>query len=154
MTQRLHFSSLSGRQAVLPPAQPPHACHQVSTCPALLLSSSSSPYNMLMFPLSRCMDAYSWGARFRPTSPLFCNEWTNSSTARNEPPFPLQLGLPARLWAAVGSRVQDSVQVEAGCQVLMTGGLYEVALKGLRRATCYKHLSLNLSSVMGELNLC
>lgn len=31
----------------------------------------------------------------------------------------------------------------------MAGGLYEVALKGLRRATYYEHLSFNPYSVMG-----
>lgn len=72
MTQRLGFSSFLGRQAVLPHSQPPHACHQVSTCPSLLslLLLSSFSRHMLMFLLSRCMNAYSWRVHIRSTSPF------------------------------------------------------------------------------------
>lgn len=42
MTQQLHFSIVTGRQALLPASQPPHAYHQVSTCPSPSFLSPSS----------------------------------------------------------------------------------------------------------------
>lgn len=59
----------------------------------------------------------------------------------------------SQAWAAVGSCVQHSSQVESD-RLSRAGGLYEVALKGLRRATNYEHLSFNPYSVMDKQSLC
>ena len=134
---------LLGRQAVLPPSQPPHPCHQVSTCPSLLFyslpssssSSSSSPWyaNIPGFP-GAWMHIHG-GFTFGPLHP-FCNDWTNSSTARNDSPQTSFLSNLASQPGLSCCRLMCSWFSSGwGCQVFMTGGLYEVALNGLRRVT-------------------
>lgn len=143
---------LSGSQTVLPPPQPPHACHQVSTCPP-----PSSPLSICEYSLlSRWMIAYSWVVHIRPMTYTLslmaekhqsCQEWQPSK------PLSSPTWTSSQAWAAVGSCVQHSSQVESD-RLSRAGGLYEVALKGLRRATNYEHLSFNPYSVMDKQNLC
>lgn len=140
----LHSSSLSGRQAVLPPSQPPHARHQVSTCPSLLSSLSSSlppspPYgNVSALQVHACI--FMTSSHSPPLRhPLF-NDSTNSNTARTDSP---QTSFPSTLDSQPGMSCCRPIltRFSAGWirKVFMSGGLHENALKGLRRDSYCEH---------------
>lgn len=135
-------------------------CTAASTASTCLSSSKYLPPPLSICVcslLSRWMIAYSWRVHIQPmTYTPFRNGWTNTRAAKNGSPqnlSPFPAWTSSQAWAAVGSCVQHSSQVESD-RLSRAGGLYEVALKGLRRATNYEHLSFNPHSVTDKQNLC
>lgn len=80
MTQQSCFLVFSGRQALLPPSQPPHSCHQVSTSP-FLFTPVPSYANVSALQVHKCI--FMQGLR-SPCFNLFCNDWTNCASTRSD----------------------------------------------------------------------